>query len=396
MKQETPLTLLLESKGGSDRLKRFARLVCRSCKQVLADTPDIRPTIPDAIAQVAEKVRAELGGVQAKQLLTEWTDDPALTGFHALLARELGIPAIVARLNTCCDFRRIVIATGGGANSLEGIKVGKRLSNVLGIETKVVRVIRPGAQAGDPERLSLHTGQVHDALEMQCQLLGVEAPLVVKASENVADAIIEECGEDDLIVIGGTNDWRIRRNLEGSIPDNVAHRAKCSVLMHFSPPRQELALNDVFWERTTVPDLQVPEKWAAISTLVDSLIADMQFPPDEKQMVLDKVYERENEEATCAGRGIAIPHAPLPGFRGTVGALGLCKDGIPWDEGKDPVHLVFLLVTAADDYGNYLGVLSRIARLITDEEARTRMLKSRTAADLMLTMENFEGTAFDG
>ena len=372
-------------------------MACGPSGNILPINTDVDPAGPNAAPCAAETIRAEIGRGQAHQLLTEWSDDPAVTGFHALLARELGAAAIVVRLRECCDFRRIVLATGGGVHSLEGLKLGKRLAAALGIDATVVRVVRPGTQADDPERMELHTKQVQDALEMQCHLLGIQAPLILKAGNDVAEAIIEETRPDDLVVIGGTNDWRIRHHLEGSIPDEVASRANCSVLMHFSPPRKEIALNDVFWERTTVPNLSVPEKWAAISMLVDALVADMQIPPEEKNTVLETVFEREKEETTCAGWGIAIPHAPLPGFRGNVGALGLCRDGIPgWSNTDDPVRLVFLLVTPADDYGDYLGVLSRIARLVTDDDTRKRLLHSRTAADLMLTIEEFEGHSLEG
>jgi nucleotide-binding universal stress UspA family protein len=55
----------------------------------------------------------------------------------------------------------------------------------------------------------------------------------VQAGENITDAITSyiDAEQQDLIIIGASNEWRIRNVLFGSIPDIVADHALCSVLM---------------------------------------------------------------------------------------------------------------------------------------------------------------------
>jgi len=57
--------------------------------------------------------------------------------------------------------------------------------------------------------------------------------IVVKESEDVTGGIFNELqGEShDLVIIGASREWGIRNVLFGTIPDVVADKANCSVLM---------------------------------------------------------------------------------------------------------------------------------------------------------------------
>ena len=50
-------------------------------------------------------------------------------------------------------------------------------------------------------------------------------------STDVSDAIIKASHDYDLIIIGASNEWRLRQRLFGSLPDKVANNASASVLM---------------------------------------------------------------------------------------------------------------------------------------------------------------------
>jgi len=55
----------------------------------------------------------------------------------------------------------------------------------------------------------------------------------VKESEDVTGGIFDELKEEshDLVIIGASREWGIRNVLFGTIPDVVADKANCSVLM---------------------------------------------------------------------------------------------------------------------------------------------------------------------
>jgi hypothetical protein len=55
----------------------------------------------------------------------------------------------------------------------------------------------------------------------------------VRIHEDVVEGILQEAqeGEYDLLVIGASEEWTLKNLLGGAVPDEVANRAPCSVLM---------------------------------------------------------------------------------------------------------------------------------------------------------------------
>ena len=76
-------------------------------------------------------------------------------------------------------------------------------------------------------------------MEVEYEYFGVSLPFVlnkwseirVDIATDVAQAIIRAAEDHDLIVMGASNEWTLRRWLFGSLPDQVANRAPVSVLM---------------------------------------------------------------------------------------------------------------------------------------------------------------------
>lgn len=92
------------------------------------------------------------------------------------------------------------------------------------------------------------------------------------------------------------------------------------------------------------------------------------------------VAAREAAMGTGVGKGIAIPHARIPNLETPIVAVGVCKEGIEWDEvdGK-PAHLVFLVLTSSrDERDTQLKILAQIARCFSDPQ---RMRDVVEAAD---------------
>lgn len=88
-------------------------------------------------------------------------------------------------------------------------------------------------------------------------------------------------------------------------------------------------------------------------------------------MVLEYLEEREKLGSTGFGRGVAIPHARIPGIQRPVAALlKLCHpaqfnaaDGLP-------VELVFGLLSPENSGAAHLHALAAISRLLRDEDVR--------------------------
>jgi len=99
------------------------------------------------------------------------------------------------------------------------------------------------------------------------------------------------------------------------------------------------------------------------------------------------VLERAEESTFGFGRGVAIPHAALPGLARPVGVFARlspaqdfgASDGIP-------VDLVFLLLSPEGDDSIHLRALACVARRLRDREVATRLRSASDAAAIHIVL----------
>jgi fructose-specific phosphotransferase system IIA component len=115
---------------------------------------------------------------------------------------------------------------------------------------------------------------------------------------------------------------------------------------------------------------------------------------------LDKVrhaiFEREKIMSTGVGKGFAIPHGKTDAVSDIVAAFGVTENPIDYQSlDHEPVRLLFLLVGKDSLVGAHIKLLSRISRLMNKEELRHKLLKAKTAADILETLRQEELTYLD-
>jgi len=100
---------------------------------------------------------------------------------------------------------------------------------------------------------------------------------------------------------------------------------------------------------------------------------------------------REEELSSDLGVGIAVPHARCRGLPSPVVVVGRSKEGVPFsrkpsrtsqDQSAEPVRLVFLLVTPAEDPQVQLSLLGQLARIAGDEQVRDALRRATTTEEV--------------
>ena len=87
------------------------------------------------------------------------------------------------------------------------------------------------------------------------------------------------------------------------------------------------------------------------------------------------VIRREKEQSTGFGHGIAIAHGRTVQVPTSEIALGVSRQGIPYQSIDDmPVHLLFIVASHPDRQIDYLRILSSLATLARNELFRQEML----------------------
>lgn len=93
--------------------------------------------------------------------------------------------------------------------------------------------------------------------------------------------------------------------------------------------------------------------------------------------MLARIQDRERLGSTGFGRGVAIPHARVPGLSRPVAAFLRLSDPVAFEAADDmPVDLVFGLLSPENAGAAHLHALAAISRLMRDERMHTALIQA--------------------
>jgi mannitol/fructose-specific phosphotransferase system IIA component (Ntr-type) len=133
-----------------------------------------------------------------------------------------------------------------------------------------------------------------------------------------------------------------------------------------------------------LPQMQATERWGAIVELVDLLVSVGKVKPEDRDVVLAVLRQREETMSTGIGFGIAIPHASSDRVTEVVAAFGRSSGGIEFDSlDNAPVKFVVLFVVPRDQFQMHLRTLAAIAKLLNDRTVRESLGSATEAKDIL-------------
>jgi mannitol/fructose-specific phosphotransferase system IIA component (Ntr-type) len=124
-----------------------------------------------------------------------------------------------------------------------------------------------------------------------------------------------------------------------------------------------------------LPEMAAKNKSDALKELTHLLF-------DKKKMAsvgpaLDQIMAREVTESTGIGKGIAVPHARVPGMKGLACAIGRVRAGLDFMAvDRKPVHLIFLICYPPTQQTTYLNFVATVAKLLSDPGRLDAMLEA--------------------
>lgn len=143
-----------------------------------------------------------------------------------------------------------------------------------------------------------------------------------------------------------------------------------------------------------LPELEVNDKQQLLNKLIDVLEPDV---GDERELdaIRTAVFEREEIMSTGVGKGLAIPHGKALQISDNYAAFAVLKEPIDYKAvDNQPVNLVFLLVEPQSSNSIHIKMLSRISRLMNNNEFRERLLDCKTAEEIIEVFEQEEQVHF--
>ena len=93
-----------------------------------------------------------------------------------------------------------------------------------------------------------------------------------------------------------------------------------------------------------------------------------------RSTVTDNLFARERLGSTALGEGVAIPHGRIKGLKQPLAAFVRLDQPIPFESPDgQPVSLLIFLLVPEQATQQHLEILSEIAQLLSDREARERL-----------------------
>lgn len=155
-----------------------------------------------------------------------------------------------------------------------------------------------------------------------------------------------------------------------------------------------MKLSDILSDDHIIIPLRNHDKEKIIEEMVDHLHEKKKIGNRDK--ILKAILDREKVMSTGVGDHVAIPHGKAEGVKDIVASLGITDSDVDFHSiDNKPVRLIFLLVGPPDKTGPHLKALSRISRLMHREEFRKNLLHSKTAREVMHTIQEEEEKYFD-
>lgn len=143
-------------------------------------------------------------------------------------------------------------------------------------------------------------------------------------------------------------------------------------------------ITEYFEKDLIVHDLGKCTRDEAIKTLVDKVFqakrgAGYVLSGND---VLKAVMDREEQQTTGIGNGLAFPHARIEGWKDFSIAMGISREGIEFNSlDGEPVNYVFLLVSSSQEPYIILQTMSTLIRFMVKDGYSTKILDEHFSTD---------------
>ncbi|MET3599131.1 PTS IIA-like nitrogen regulatory protein PtsN [Martelella mangrovi] len=137
-----------------------------------------------------------------------------------------------------------------------------------------------------------------------------------------------------------------------------------------------MALDDLLKQEAIIPALKANSKKQLLQEMAARAETVTGVPERE---IFEVVLQRERLGSTGVGNGIAIPHGKLANLDHICGVFARLQHPVNFEALDDqPVDLAFLLLAPEGAGADHLKALSRVARLLRDQELVKKLRASDT------------------
>jgi len=122
------------------------------------------------------------------------------------------------------DLKKVILPYRGGPHGKACLELARDLLRASDVQLTVIKVLQKGVIKRETEALQ-------EVLKQDTEEFQDRIKIHVFKDKDIVRKIAEESKGYDLVIVGASSEWKLKRSLFGSIPDGTANKAHCSVLM---------------------------------------------------------------------------------------------------------------------------------------------------------------------
>lgn len=155
-----------------------------------------------------------------------------------------------------------------------------------------------------------------------------------------------------------------------------------------------MKVSELLNEDNVLLNVEANDKYELIDKLID--LAAKTGKIIDKEKVRNCVYEREKILSTGVGKGFAVPHGKTDAVSDIVLAFAITKEPLDYEAlDNQPVRLVMLMVGKDSLVSSHIKLLSRISRLMNNDEFRENLLNAKSKEEILEIFRKEESNYFD-
>lgn len=156
-----------------------------------------------------------------------------------------------------------------------------------------------------------------------------------------------------------------------------------------------MRITDLLDRRSISLNAVCTDKRNALDTIVALMAKSGKIK--DVEMYRKQVYAREEESTTGIGEGIAIPHGKSSAVDRPGLAAMVIRGGVDFDSlDGEPVYLMFLIAAPNTEDNVHLDVLSKLSRLLMDEDFTRRLREAADVEEFLAVIDAADEEKNDG
>jgi len=153
-----------------------------------------------------------------------------------------------------------------------------------------------------------------------------------------------------------------------------------------------MKITDIIREELIIIRDSFPDKWKLIEELIGRIVEVYGLSDGESAVLREQIIQREKQNSTGIGDGVAIPHGLVNIKRDDImGVLSVIRSGVDFEaiDGK-PVYLVMLIAVPQSMFATHVRILAKAAHLLGNDEFRAKIMEANSEREIYEIIKEYE------